>query len=200
VVWCASGVARASRPVRRLSRRVSYRFWDAVAGTGIERVNARLLRTTVGVADVLRDFGAVVPDRAVVHGPLVVHNAVRDYGNLTIGPNAHVGRLVTLDLTAPLAIEENTVVSMGTTILTHEDVGDRPLGERYPRRVVPTTIGADSYVGANATILCGCDIGRGAVVAAGSVVTRPVADGSVVGGAPAKPLRETRCEVDPPNG
>ena len=184
--------AKDARPLRRLSLRASYRFWELLNGTGIERINGRLLRKTVGAIDILREFGATIEGHAIIHGPLVVHNAAQSYVNLTIGRNAHIGRLVFLDLTAPLLIEENAVVAMGVTILTHEDVGERPLGDRYPRRVTPTRIGAGSYVGANATVLCGCEIGRGAVVAAGSVVTRSVGEETVVGGVPARPLHASR--------
>ncbi len=41
-------------------------------------------------------------------------------------------------------------------------------------------------IGANATILCGLRIGRGALVGAGSVVTKDVAPGAVVAGNPAR--------------
>ena len=58
---------------------------------------------------------------------------------------------------------------------------------------VPTEsleIGADAWLGAHAIILPGCRrIGRGAVIAAGAVVTRDVPDYAVVGGNPARLIR-----------
>jgi acetyltransferase-like isoleucine patch superfamily enzyme len=51
-------------------------------------------------------------------------------------------------------------------------------------------IGADAWLGAHAIILPGCRrIGRGAVVAAGAVVTRDVPDYSLVAGNPARVIR-----------
>jgi hypothetical protein len=51
-------------------------------------------------------------------------------------------------------------------------------------------IGADAWIGAHSIILPGCrTIGRGAVVAAGSVVTHDVPDYAVVGGNPARFIR-----------
>ena len=173
--------ARADPALRRLSRRLRYRHG------GIEAINAVLL-TLPRVEEALTEFGARVEPPSVLHGPLVIHNAQRDYGNLRIGRNAHVGRLVVLDLAAPIEIGADCTISMGTTILTHSDVGDRPLAARYPRVVEPARIGDGAYLGANVTVLPGCHIGREAMVGAGAVVTRPVADGAVVAGVPARPV------------
>jgi acetyltransferase-like isoleucine patch superfamily enzyme len=154
---------------------------------GIDAVN-RYLVIADRADDVLRRFGATIEGPGTIHGPLVIHNAVADYGNLRIGDNVHIGRLTLLDLTAPITIGSDTTISMGATILTHVDVGATPLAESIPRRVAATSIGAGSYLGANVTVLAGCDVGPGAVVAAGAVVSRPVAPGDRVGGVPARPL------------
>ena len=53
----------------------------------------------------------------------------------------------------------------------------------------PVRVGNDVWIGANATILSGVTIGDGAVVAAGSVVTKSVPPYAIVGGAPAKIIK-----------
>jgi len=158
---------------------------------GVEAVNRDLTCRTVWVRDVLVAGGAVVGGRGVIHGPLLMHNALRDYSNLHIGSNAHVGRGVTLDLTDRLEIQADATVSMGCTILTHFDVGARPLSSDMPSFARPTVIGDGAYLGANVTVLAGCDVGAMAVIGAGAVVTRPVPPGSVVGGVPARALNKT---------
>lgn len=47
---------------------------------------------------------------------------------------------------------------------------------------------SDAHIGRNVTLLCGVTIGRGAIVGAGSVVTKDVPPYCVVGGVPAKPI------------
>ena len=49
-------------------------------------------------------------------------------------------------------------------------------------------IGDDVLIGANVVILPGCDIGKGAVIGAGSIVTKPVKPYTIVAGNPAKEI------------
>lgn len=57
-------------------------------------------------------------------------------------------------------------------------------------------VGDDVWIGGNATILPGVTIGSNVVVAAGAVVTRDVPDSALVGGVPAKVLRELEDDVE----
>ena len=56
-------------------------------------------------------------------------------------------------------------------------------------------IGNDVWIGANATILPGVRIGDGAIVAAGAVVTRDVAERPVVAGVPAKVIKRVSVGI-----
>lgn len=53
-----------------------------------------------------------------------------------------------------------------------------------------TTIGHDTWIGAQAIIKPELEIGTGSVIAAGSVVTKDVAPFMIVAGVPAKPIRK----------
>jgi maltose O-acetyltransferase len=177
-------IAALVRIRHRLDRaRVASRY----ARRGIEAVNDRLL-TAYRVEARLAEYGAHIGRDVVVHGPLIVHNAERDYAKLTVADHAHVGRLAVLDLAGSVVVERHATVSMGVTILTHTDVGESPLRERLPRSIADTRIGEASYIGANATILAGCHVGRRAVVGASALVNRPVPDGATVAGVPARPV------------
>ena len=56
------------------------------------------------------------------------------------------------------------------------------------------TVGENVWIGANATILAGVTIGDGAIIAAGAVVTKDVQPNTIVGGVPAKYLKDV--EID----
>ncbi len=73
------------------------------------------------------------------------------------------------------------VVGKLTTEITEEN---KPFG--YDKDVV---IESDVWIGCNVTLLAGTHIGRGAVIAAGSVVNKDVPPYAIVGGIPAKFIR-----------
>ncbi len=62
------------------------------------------------------------------------------------------------------------------------------------RSYAPVEIGAYAKVYTNCTLLPGVHIGRGAIVATGAVVTKDVPDYTLVGGVPAKPIRERKTD------
>lgn len=119
------------------------------------------------------------------------------------GPNIHVGdgflanyNVTILDI-APVRIGEHVMIGPNTLIST---VG-HPLSRRGRREwgafARPVTIGDDVWIGGNVTILPGITIGSNVVVAAGAVVSKDVPDGVVVGGVPARLLRELDDEEEP---
>ncbi len=70
--------------------------------------------------------------------------------------------------------------------LNHE-VAPEKRGTMHP---APIVIGKNVWIGSNATLLPGVSIGDGAIIAAGAVVTMDVPVNTVVGGVPAKLIKE----------
>lgn len=132
---------------------------------------------------VLRLAGATIAPGASMHGGTYVTNPA----NLHLGRRSFINRNCYLDLSAPLIVGEDVKVGHGATFITLEH-GYLP-GERDTSTARPIVLKDGSWVGANATILPGITIGRGAVVAAAALVTQDVPTGWVVGGVPARFLK-----------
>jgi acetyltransferase-like isoleucine patch superfamily enzyme len=112
-------------------------------------------------------------------------------GSIQLAANVYLGPYVTIYGHGGVEIGQDTLVSMKVTIVSSNH-GIPPLGGSIRQAadvLLPTKIGRDVWIGANAVILGGTTIGDGAVVAAGSVVNRDVAPGAVVAGAPARLVR-----------
>ena len=67
---------------------------------------------------------------------------------------------------------------------------DIPIGQQESKEKTPLDISSDVWIGARAIILPGCKrIGHGAIIGAGSVVTKDVPDYAIMGGNPAKVIK-----------
>ena len=88
-----------------------------------------------------------------------------------------------------VTIGSNTQIGPNCQFLTPNHPIDYVERRKPIERCSPITIGEDCWLGANATVLAGVTIGDGAVVAAGAVVTKDVEPNTIVGGIPAKVIK-----------
>jgi UDP-2-acetamido-3-amino-2,3-dideoxy-glucuronate N-acetyltransferase len=111
----------------------------------------------------------------------------------TFGQNVFIGKDVTIG--NGVKIQNNVSVYAGVELGDDVFVGPSAVFTNVinPRSAVErkdefrkTHVGRGATIGANATILCGIEIGRFAFVGAGAVVTRTVADYALVVGSPAR--------------
>ena len=120
--------------------------------------------------------------RRTLHRTLVV-NGVRAYYNTVwrtnIGKGSRISRSVKIDKANPsgITIGEYTAVTFGVAIVAHDFVNNVHL---------PTRIGANCFIGANAIIMPGVTIGDHCIIGAASVVLRDVPANSVVMGNPGR--------------
>lgn len=131
-----------------------------------------------------------------------------------IGDNTKIGSFVEIQknvkIGANCKISSHTFICEGVTIEDEVFVGHQVafINDRYPRattpagqmqtemdwKVEPTLVKKRASIGSGATILANVVIGEGAIVGAGSVVTKDVPPNSIVAGCPARILR--RIEDD----
>jgi acetyltransferase-like isoleucine patch superfamily enzyme len=146
--------------------------------------------------------------------------AYRVYGvrsNVELGSDVHLGLGSILWAPRRLVIGSDVYIGKGCTIEVDGSIGDHVLianrvglvGRRdhdisqnqvitqadwvgdYPDRLsTPIEIASDVWIGYGAIVLGGIRIGRGAIIAAGSVVISDVPDYAVVGGNPARVVAE----------
>lgn len=118
-------------------------------------------------------------------------NIGSDSARMYIGAYSFIGYGTEIEVSQEVRIGRGTLIAPGVFITdhNHDTALGRPMFEQ-PCIPAPVIIGDDVWIGANAVVLPGVTIGDGAVVAAGAVVSRDVAAGSIVGGVPAKWIRD----------
>ena len=110
--------------------------------------------------------------------------------DFSMGPYSLVGRGA--DICGRVTAGKYVMIAPGVTIAGADHVTDVPGTPMYfsGRPELPeTTICDDVWIGARVCILAGITIGRGSIVAMGSVVTKDVPPYSIVAGVPAKLIR-----------
>jgi acetyltransferase-like isoleucine patch superfamily enzyme len=109
------------------------------------------------------------------------------FRNLTIGENSIIGSNAMLDFRDKISIGNNVNIGDYLKIFTMEhDIDDQEFGATRG----PVNIEDWTYIGAGVTILAGVNIEEGAVVATGAVVTKDVPAWTMVGGVPARFIKE----------
>jgi acetyltransferase-like isoleucine patch superfamily enzyme len=136
------------------------------------------------IRDLLNQItGSEIDESVVVFAPLYIN-----YGKYTkIGKNVFINfDCVFLDL-GGITIEDNVLMAPKVSLLSE----GHPVSPNERQSLVPghIHIKKNAWIGAGATILPGVTIGENSVVAAGAVVSKDVPANTVVGGIPARHIK-----------
>lgn len=122
------------------------------------RENARVGANCVLSKDVYVDHAVAIGDRCKIQNGVAVYHGVTLGNDVFVGPNA---------------------------TFTNDRV---PRAFNTEWKITPTRVNDGASIGANATIICGIELGEYCMVAAGAVVTRDVPPYTLVMGNPARPI------------
>jgi acetyltransferase-like isoleucine patch superfamily enzyme len=106
---------------------------------------------------------------------------------LTVGRGSTIGQRCYIDARGGVQLEEQVSISREAMVLTATHDPDSP---DFAATLAPVRFGSRSWVASRAIIMPGVSVGEGAVVAAGALVTSDVPPFTIVGGVPARKLRD----------
>lgn len=137
-----------------------------------------------------RSIGVSIGNGTLVLGTMELSGMGAVWSKLRIGSDCQITGPCYFDLNAPVTLGNDIAVGHHAVFVTtnHRMGPSRHRAGEFMCSPIKVEDGA--WIGARATILPGVTIGYGAVVAAGAVVTGDVPPNTIVGGVPAKCIRE----------
>lgn len=110
---------------------------------------------------------------------------------ITIGENTIIGYRSFLDGRGKLNIGNHVDIASEVLIYTNEhNINSQDFGNNYGA----VNIGDYVFIGPRAIILPGVTVGRGAIIAAGAVVTKSIPEFEIWGGVPAKKISDRKLK------
>lgn len=128
-------------------------------------------------------------------GKSCIHRGCKFFhvGKMSVGQNTVINFGCYLDNRRGIYIGNNVGIAHNTKIYTlGHDLND----SQFKTKGAPVSIEDNVFIFSNALIMPGITIGEGAIVLAGSVVTKDVEPWTIVGGNPARKIRDRGHDVD----
>lgn len=113
-----------------------------------------------------------------------------------VGKGCFMGDYIRIDTSHPdmITVEDNVSIASGSRLLCHQrDFSDFCVGDDYMKLgyvVKPIVLKKGCLVGMESFVMPGVTIGEGAIVGAGSLVTKDIPAWTIAAGRPAKVLKE----------
>ena len=145
----------------------------------------------------LRRAGVRIGPRSLFQGPLHVTGSTDNpCVHLSIGTYSLISGALHCDVGAPIRIGDRVRIGHNVSLLTIDHQTGSGEMRSSVTKCAPIEIGDGAWLASNVMVLAGVRIGAGAIVAAGSVVTRDVPDNALVAGVPARVVRDLNADGD----
>ena len=107
-----------------------------------------------------------------------------------IGKGVEIGYFCTLDNVHPdlVTIEDGVVIVLGSILLAHDNAYHYTYGAKV--KCGPVVVKKEAFIGAGVVVMPNVTVGERAIVGANSVVIRDIPSDTIVGGVPAKIIKE----------
>lgn len=185
--------------VEKLDAGLEYDFWDDGVDArkqGAEKLCRKLNALPMDAFEERRAVIAALLGSAGEHAEILTGFHCDSGKNIHVGKNFLANYNVTILDIAPVYIGDYVMIAPNVCIITVNHPM-RPSGRRAHLGIAkPVKIGNDVWIGAGAIILPGVTIGNNVVVASGAVVTKDVGNNCVVGGVPARVIKQIESDVD----
>lgn len=160
----------------------------------VQEIVTRTLKLSVALntstdVEQIRDRLSEIIGRQIDQSTIIFAPFYTNFGRfIQIGKNVFINHACSFLDMGGITIEDEVLIGPKVNLITE----NHPLNPADRKSLIskPILIKRNAWIGANASILPGVTIGENAVVAAGAVVSRDVADNSIVGGVPAKLIKQ----------
>jgi maltose O-acetyltransferase len=141
-------------------------------------------------AQLYRCFGVRIGKSTLLAGALELFGPRGCISRLTIGNLCYLNSDILFDLNSEVSIGDEVSVGHHVRFLTSSHAIGPPNRRCGPQSQAAIRVGHGCWIGSGAVLLPGINVGNGSVIAAGAVVTRDVPANSIVGGVPARLIRQ----------
>lgn len=148
------------------------------------------IASRVLIVETAEGGGIALADKVAVHRDAILETGLHGYIQVAAGSSIHPGCQLKAYV-EPILVGEGVMIAANVAVYSYDHgmAPDQPIRRQPIKAKGPVTIHSDAWIGTAAIILSGVTIGEGAVVAAGSVVTRDVPAGAIVAGNPARIIK-----------